>query len=155
MRQAGYPPDPIEAWTGAVTVPGSEVILGTNSTAKNAVLLVEEAAAPATAAAEPGALPLFASEAPLLLKLDDLGLTAEGDGNLRPAQATGADDRVIFQQLGVGPFSRPSCAKGAHAVIVKRTYAPCSLHRQRCVHHPLKLDLDLLRGRHLFPQDGA
>jgi hypothetical protein len=53
-------------------------------------------------------LALPASEGPLVFELDDLRLAVEGDGNLKSAQAAGTDDGVVFQELAVGPFPRPS-----------------------------------------------
>jgi hypothetical protein len=46
-------------------------------------------------------LPLFASEGPFLLQLDDLDLTVNGDSNLGPAKTTNAQHRVVFQELVV------------------------------------------------------
>ena len=60
-------------------------------------------------ATEPWALPLPASEGPLLLELDDLCLAVKGDGELGSTQAADADHGVVFQELVVGPFSRPTC----------------------------------------------
>jgi len=54
--------------------------------------------------AEPWSLPLPSTECPLLLKLDNLFLTVDGDGNLSPPQTTDPQYRVIFQKPIVGPF---------------------------------------------------
>jgi len=40
-------------------------------------------------------------------ELDGLLLAAEVDDDFRSAQATDADDGVIFQKLVIGPFPRP------------------------------------------------
>ena len=82
---------------------------------KNAILFVQSPTAPAAnrvRAAKPGALPLRASDAkgPLLLKLDDLCLTVDGDGDLGPAQTTDAQYGVVFQKLAVLPFPFPPSA---------------------------------------------
>jgi hypothetical protein len=69
-------------------------------------------------------LPLFAPKGPLLLKLNDLCLTVEGDGDLGSAQATGADDSVVFQELAVLPFlfSRAPPVPKAATIGVKATF---------------------------------
>jgi hypothetical protein len=102
VGQAGYPTDPIEAWTRPVAMPGSVVVAATSSTDPSALLFVEgTAASVAVRAAEPRPLPLFASEGPFLLQLDDLSLTVNGDSNLGPAKTTNAQHRVVFQELVV------------------------------------------------------
>lgn len=108
MGQASYPPHPIRRRQRAVAVPGTVVVAATNSAYEGiTVLFVERAAAPTASrvrAAKPGALPLLASERPFLLKLNDLCLTVDGNGDLAPAQATDAQLGMIFQELAIGPF---------------------------------------------------
>ena len=77
--------------TGAVVVAGAE------PADEGAVLLMQDAT-------EPGTLALPAPEGPFLLKLDDLCLAVEGDGDLGSTQATDPQHRVIFQELAVLPF---------------------------------------------------
>jgi hypothetical protein len=60
-------------------------------------------------AAEPGTLALPAPEGPFLLKLDDLCLAVEGDGDLGSTQATGAQHVVVLQELVIRPFPRSTC----------------------------------------------
>jgi hypothetical protein len=96
-------------------MPATVVVATTEPADEGAILLVQEAAASiAVRAAEPRALPLPASEGPLLLKLDDLGLAVEGDSDLGAMQTASAHDGVVFQELAVGPVPRPSvtCSEG-------------------------------------------
>jgi hypothetical protein len=73
---------------------------------------VQGAAAPITVwAAEPWALALFASERPLLFKLDDLRVAVDGDGDRRSTQATGTQPCVGFQQPVIGPFQLFACSE--------------------------------------------
>ena len=107
MGQAGTPPDPIEARTGPIAVTRPVIVTGAEPAYEDALLLVQEAAAPiAVRTTKPWPLPLLTAESPFLLELHDLRLPIEGDGDLGPAQATGAQYRVIFQKLAVGPLPR-------------------------------------------------
>jgi hypothetical protein len=105
MGQAGYSPDPIERAAALVAVPTAVVVAGAEPTDEGAVFLMQEAATSvAIRAAEPGTLALPTPEGPFLLKLDDLGLTVEGDGDLRSTQTAGVQLWVSFQKLVIGPF---------------------------------------------------
>jgi len=105
VRQAGTPPDPIEAWARPVTVPAAVVVTGAEPADEGAILLVQDATASAAVwATEPGALPLSAPEGPLLLELDDSCLTVESDGDLGSTQAADAQHWVIFQEFVVLPL---------------------------------------------------
>jgi len=87
---------------------GPVIVAGAGPTDEGAVLLMQDATASvAVWTAEPWTLALPASKGPLLLKLDDLCLAVAGDGDLGSAQATSADDGVVFQELTIGPLSRP------------------------------------------------
>jgi len=86
-------------------MPAPVVVAGAEPAHEGAVLLVQGATTSITdRAAEPGTDALPASEGPFLLELDDLGVAVEGDGNLRPAQASDVQHRVVFQELMVEPF---------------------------------------------------
>jgi len=62
--------------------------------------------------AEPRTLPLLTTEGPFLLKLDDLLVTVDGDGDLGPAEAADAQHGMVFQELTVPPFPfSPSAAR--------------------------------------------
>ena len=117
MGQAGKtPPDPIQCWAGPIAVTGPVVVAGAQPAYEGAVLFVQEAASPiAVRAAEPRPLLLFTPKGPFLFKLDDLGLTVEGDGDLGPAETAGADDGVVFQEPVVGPLPRSgvTCSEGS------------------------------------------
>ena len=97
-------------------MPGLVVPLGDTKPAnKNTIFFVKESAAPATAAAEPGALTLFTSEAPLLFELHDLCSAAVGKNDLGvAAQAADADAWVILQELTVRPFPRSTCPESCN-----------------------------------------
>ena len=117
MGQASHPPHPIRRRQRAVAVSAPVIVVGAAKSAdENAILFVQGPTAPTASrvrAAKPGALPLRASDAkgPLLLKLDDLCLTVDGDGDLGPAQTTDAQYGVVFQKLAVLPFPfSPSAA---------------------------------------------
>jgi len=48
------------------------------------------------------------TERPFHFKLDELGMTVDGDGNLSPAQSADAQHGMVFQELVAGPVPRPS-----------------------------------------------
>ena len=93
-------------------MPGPVISLwAAEPTDEGARAFVEEATTPiALRAFEPRALALLSSERPLLLELDDLGLTVEGNDDLGSAQTTDAQYGVVFQKLAVLPFPFPPSA---------------------------------------------
>ena len=91
MGQAGTPPDPIEARTGPIAVTRPVIVTGAEPAYEDALLLVQEAAAPiAVRTTKPWPLPLLTAEGPFLLQLHDLGLAVASDGDLRSTQTASA-----------------------------------------------------------------
>ena len=109
MGQAGYPPDPIERWAGAVAVPAAIIIPRAEPADEEAILLDQEPTALiAVRTAEPWAEALSTSEGPLLLDLHDLGLPTVGEGDLRvTAKTSNPDTWMVLQELTVAPFPWP------------------------------------------------
>ena len=112
MGQASYPPNPIRRREATITVPRTIIVPRAEPTDEGgAILLVQGATASVTGrTAEPRAPPLSASdtERPFHFKLDELGMTVDGDGNLSPAQSADAQHGMVFQELVAGPVPRPS-----------------------------------------------
>jgi len=106
VRQASHPPHPIRRRKAAVAMPRTVIVPAAKSAYEGSpILLVQRAATPITGrAAKPRPLPLLTSERPFLFKLNDLCLAIDGDDDLRPAQTTDPQYRVVFQKLVVGPF---------------------------------------------------
>jgi hypothetical protein len=91
-------------------VPRNVIELAAWPTCEHAVAFMQVPTACATdRATEPRALSLPTSEGPLLLELHHLCLAVVDDGDLQSAQATDTQHWVVFQELVVLPFSRPTC----------------------------------------------
>ena len=129
MGQAGHPPDPIRRWQVTVAVPRTVIVPATKPAYEGgAAHLVQGAAATVTGGtAKPWTLALLAPERPFLLKLNDLYLTVDSDGNLSSSETTGTDSGVIFQQLVIGPFPLFACSESCDHRSETNLYPSCLL----------------------------
>src|SRR5262249_49784298 len=102
LREAGYsrshPPDLVRCRNAAITVSRTVIVPRTKPTDEGSPVLLMQGTTPSIArwAAEPWTLPLLSPECPFPLKLNDLCLTVDGNGNLRSPQTTNTQHRVIF-----------------------------------------------------------
>jgi len=90
MGQAGYPSDLIHRRKITITVSRTVIIPRTEPTDEgcSAYFVKCSASSIASRATKPGTLTLFTSKGPFHLKLDNLGLTVDDDGDLSPTETT-------------------------------------------------------------------